>query len=526
MEFDKWKWGIWCAVAITLLSVYPQLVMWGVRGQQWNGSFAEGDADEWVYAAYVQALIDGRPRRNDPYTGRDDQPDRPQPESLFSIQFVPAYLIALPARFLGLSSSTAFIVLGILGPFFSGLAIFWLIENVIKDPKLAAAGSVIVICFGSLAAGQGIAHLLTSDYGYSYFLFLRRYEPLAPFPLFFLFCCFVWKALTAKRTVRWAVAGGLALGILVFSYFYLWTSAAAWLACVALLWFIARPGNLRQAAASFLTILVLAVAALVPYVVLLSIRSSTMDSGQKLALSHSPDLFRIPELLGIGVIILMVVRGLRGRINWRAPDSLFAASFSLMPLLVFNQQVITGRSLQPFHYEVFIANYAALVGAVLAVVITWQGLEVGKRPASYQVVARLVFVAILWAVIEIIAPTKLIIRFSEYTDRAAVIGQRLRQLAKSEETFINSTSGPDPRPLVLASDYKVALILPAFAPQALLWESHFEFLNLQPSETSERFFKHLYYIGMDGNELTKELGQPMSTFAVAAFGSDRVIRGQ
>ncbi len=525
-RIDKWKWGIWCALAITLVSVYPQLVMWGVRGQQWNGSFAEGDADEWAYAAYVQALIDGRPRRNDPYTGRDDQPDRPQPESLYSIQFVPAYLLAVPALFLGLSSSTSFIVLGILGPFFSGLAIFWLFENLIKDPKLAAAGSVIVICLGSLAAGQGIVRLLTSDYGYSYFLFLRRYEPLAPFPLFFLFCCFVWKALTARHTVTWAVAAGLALGILVFSYFYLWTSAAAWLACVALLWFIARPGNLRQAAASFFAIVVLTVAALVPYVVLLSSRSSTMDSGQKLALSHSPDLLRIPELLGMGVIILMVLGAVRGRLNWRTPESLFAASFSLMPLLVFNQQVITGRSLQPFHYEVFIANYAVLVGAVLAVVITWRGLEVAKRPASYRVVGRLVFVAILWAVIEIVAPTKLIIRFSEYTDRAAAIGQRLRQLAKSESTFINRTSGPDPRPLVLASDYKVALILPAFAPQALLWESHFEFLNLQPGETSERFFKYLYYIGMDGKELTKELGQPMNTFAIAAFGSDRVIQGQ
>jgi hypothetical protein len=525
-SIEKWKWGIWGALAITLLSVYPQLVMWGVRGQQWNGSFAENDSDDWFYAAYIQALIDGRPRRNNPYTGRDDQPGLPQPESQLSIQFVPAYLIALPGRFLGLSSSTAFILLGILGPFFSGLTIFWLIESVIKDPKLAAAGSVIVICFGSLAAGQGIVNLLTSNYGYSYFLFLRRYEPLAPFPLFFLFCCFVWKALTSKRTVRWAVAGGLALGMLSFSYFYLWTSAAAWLACVALLWFIARPGNLRQATASFLTILVLTVAALVPYVVLLSNRSPTMDSGLKLAHSHAPDLFRIPEFLGIGVITLMVLGVLRGRIDRRAPDSLLAASFSLIPLVVFNQQVITGQSLQPFHYEVFIANYAVLVGAVLALVITWRGREGIEKPVPYPAVARLVFVAILWAVIEVVAPTKLIIRFSDYTDRAAAICQLLRERAKSDETLVNSTSGLDPRPLVLASDYKVALILPVFAPQALLWESHFEFFNLQPGETSERFYKYLYYIGTDGNKLTKDLSQPMSNLAAAAFGHDRVILGQ
>ncbi|CAN5712612.1 hypothetical protein BH18ACI4_BH18ACI4_11630 [soil metagenome] len=524
---ENWKWGIWGALAITLLSVYPQLVMWGVRGQQWNGSFAEADADEWVYAAYVQALIDGRPRRNDPYTGRDDQLDHPQPESLFSIQFVPAYLLAVPARFLGVSSSTAFIVLGILGPFFSCLAIFWLIENVVKDPRLAAAGSVIVLCFGALAAGQGIVHLLSADYGYSYFLFLRRYEPLAPFPLFFLFCTFVWKALNAKRHtgIAWAVAGGLTFEILVFSYFYLWTSAAAWLVCVGLLWLIVRPGNLRQAAESFTAILVLAVAALVPYVLMLSNRSPTMDSGQKLAFSHAPDLFRIPELVGTGVIILMVFGALRGRINWRASDSLFAASFSLMPVVVFNQQVITGRSLQPFHYEVFIANYAALVGAVLAVVITWRGIE-GKRPVPNPVVARMLFVAILWAVIEVVAPSKLIIQFSEYRDRAAAICQRLRQLSKSDKALINIGNGSDTQPLVLTSDDKVALMLPAFAPQALLWESHFEFLNLAPSETKERFYKHLYYIGIDGNKLAKELSEPMSNFAAAAFGRERVILGQ
>lgn len=527
-RIEKWKYGIWAAIAITLLSVYPQLVMWGVRGQQWNGSFAEGDADEWVYAGYIQALIDGRPRRNEPYTGRDHQVDRPQPESLFSIQFVPAYAVALPARLLGLSSSTAFIVLGFLGPFFSCLAIFWLIKLVIKDPRLAAAGSVLVIAFGALAAGQGIVSLLTSNYGYSYFLFLRRYEPLAPFPLFFIFCAFVWKAITAKRSVGilWAVAAGVALSILVFSYFYLWTSAVAWLVCVAVLWLIARPSNLRQACWSFLTIVVIAGAAFVPYVALLSNRSAMMDNGQKLAFSHAPDLFRIPELLGIFVIILLILGGSRKRINWRAPETLFAAAFALMPLLVFNQQVITGRSLQPFHYEVFIGNYAALVGGVLVAVIFWRGQDDGKPFVRHQLVARLAFVAILWAIIEVVAPTKLIIRFSSYTDRAAAIGQRLRQIAESGAASSSSTSALDPQPLVLASDYKVALIMPAFAPQALLWESHFEFLNLQPNEVTERFYKYLYYIGTDGDEFARELAKPMSSIAAAAFGHDRVIIGQ
>ncbi|HYU99413.1 MAG TPA: hypothetical protein VE977_11330, partial [Pyrinomonadaceae bacterium] len=78
----EWKFAVWGALAVMLLSLCPQLLMWGSRGSQWNGSYAELHGDEWVYSAYIQALIDGRPRRNDPYTGRDERPDNPQPESL------------------------------------------------------------------------------------------------------------------------------------------------------------------------------------------------------------------------------------------------------------------------------------------------------------------------------------------------------------------------------------------------------------------------------------------------------------
>ena len=85
-----------------LLALWPQINMWIARGQNWQGSYVAVQGDEVAYSAYLNALIDGRPRRNDPYTGRDDsRPANRLPESLFSIQFIPAYAIALPARLLG-----------------------------------------------------------------------------------------------------------------------------------------------------------------------------------------------------------------------------------------------------------------------------------------------------------------------------------------------------------------------------------------------------------------------------------------
>src|SRR5260370_2272162 len=237
----EWKFAVWGALAFTLLSLYPQFLMWGVRGRNWNGSYAELHGEVWVYAAYVQALIEGRTRRNEPYTGRDDRSGAPQPESLFTIQFVPAYLVALPARLVGVSSSTAFIVLAVLAPFLACLAIFWLLFNLTRDGKLAAAGSVIILCFGALAAGQGLIHVLVSGDQYSFLPFLRRYEPAAPFPLFFVFCTFVWKSLNDdhRHSLAWAAVACLALARLIFFYFFLWAAALALVSFLSILFVVA-----------------------------------------------------------------------------------------------------------------------------------------------------------------------------------------------------------------------------------------------------------------------------------------------
>src|SRR5919206_68750 len=110
---------------MTGLALFPQVYLWAERGRAWQGTAAYFYTDEPAYAAYVNALITGRPRRCDPYTGADDTPLAPLPESLFSIQFVPAYMVALPARALHLSTATAFIVLALLDAFVTSLVLFW-----------------------------------------------------------------------------------------------------------------------------------------------------------------------------------------------------------------------------------------------------------------------------------------------------------------------------------------------------------------------------------------------------------------
>src|SRR5437868_15055515 len=122
----RWRYGLIAGLFLAIFSLYPQMKMVYLRGAEWNGHYAYNDIDEVAYASYLKALIDGRPRKNDPYTGRDDSPQDPQPESLFSIQFAPPYTIALPARLFGIDAPWAMTISGAVAIFLTGLAIFWL----------------------------------------------------------------------------------------------------------------------------------------------------------------------------------------------------------------------------------------------------------------------------------------------------------------------------------------------------------------------------------------------------------------
>src|SRR2546422_7579237 len=122
---------------MVLLSLIPQIHLWLVRGRDWNGAYVSPQGDEPLYSAYTNALIDGRTRKNDPFGGQDSSASAPLPESTFSIQFVPAYMIALPARTFGVSASTAFIVLIGVAALFSRVSVFWLLNYITCVHRLA-----------------------------------------------------------------------------------------------------------------------------------------------------------------------------------------------------------------------------------------------------------------------------------------------------------------------------------------------------------------------------------------------------
>jgi hypothetical protein len=523
----NWKWSILPALAILLLSLMPQVHFWLVRGSQWHGAYAILQGDETYYSAYINALIDGRPRRNDPFTGQDDHAQAPMYESLFSIQVIPAYVIALFARALGLSASTAFIVLAGAAGLLAALAVFWLLASVTGDSKFAAVGVLVVLCLGAVAGGQGwIGLILKSDAMFAGQLYLRRYLPSAPFPLFFVFCALIYQAFTTASKRAAAVKtflAGIALALLIFSYFYLWTAAAAWLICVSGLWLILRSGEWR----STIRLLMIAsgpmVIALALYAYLLSKLPPAIEKAQVLALTHWPDLFRVPEIIGAFILLALMLAVRRGKVALSDPRVIFTASFSLLPSLVFNQQVLTGRSVQPYHYEVFIANYVALVGLVVLIKL----LRPQFSRHALIVMASLCFG---WGAIEVNQQFKIRSTFDVSNDEMVPVLLRLKDLATSDGTWEGLRNHGRAPTLVFSSRYGVSRLLPTWAPQgSLLASGSAPFQSLSQALRKEWLYTHFYYCGRNAEYLIELLNNrtddlPLAYFAKSTiFGNERAL---
>ena len=514
-----------------LIALYPQIYFALHRGHQWNGANAISHPDEVAYSAYVASLIRGNPRRYDPFTHRGAQNEASAPESLFSIQFIPAYTIALPAYWLRLSASTSFIILSALGALASSVAIFWFVWLLTRDDRFSAASVPIILGLGTLIAGQGIVrHLLNLPYLIPLWIsnavaptslyhlpFLRLYQPAVAFPLCFVLCALVWIALTRsnqRQTVVAAMCAGLVLALLIFSYFYLWTAAVAWLACLCVMWLIFRSSERKQTIVVFGIILIFAVVTLVPYLRMLSHRAITVDAAQALMLTHRPDLFRFPEILAAFVLASLGIAAGRGNHGRRDRVSLVAGAFGLTVFVVFNQQVVTGRSLQPIHYEWFIGNYCALMAAVLAVG-HWCRAR-GRLPLANKKLATVAVITLLWAFAEVWLAASVSFDYNRAIDESKLVADRLAQLEAGELTHLSMSA-------VLLSDLRSADRFPTDAPQPVLWSPHMLiFPGVSEFENRERFWRQLYYLGYDEKKFWAELDRADWYFLTGLFPYNRL----
>jgi hypothetical protein len=521
----NWKWCVLPSLAMVLLSLIPQIHLWIVRGSDWNGAYVSPQGDELLYSAYLNALINERTRKNDPFGGTDNSTNSPLPESIFSLQSVPAYAVALPARALGVSASMAFVVLIGVAALLTSLSLFWLIKNITHDLRLASAGTLVVLCLGCIVGRYGFFGTFL-DIGVAAFPFLRRYQPAVAFPLFFVFQLLIWSALTSedKRRARvYAIVAGLTLVVLVYSHLYLWTASAAWMACIGGLWLCFQPSKRWETAVILTTVGVITAIALGPYVYLISHRAATLDQQQILISTHRPDPWRLHELLGVAILVALVIGILRRRIERTDPRLLYAASLALLPFVVFNQQVVTGRTMQVFHFEVAVVNYSTLVGLLITSTLLWQ-------PVPRRLLIWIGSLSLVWAFFLVALPARLVfVPQAIVNDQMVPVLRRLNDLSAQDGTLADLRTKGQASSTVFSPSVALIALLPTWTSQGTLLDmTGVDCRSMTREERKERVHMHLYYSNVDIEALRQALNgipdrnhEELSSVRTAIFGYER-----
>jgi hypothetical protein len=513
----SWKCGIFAGLILAIFMLYPQGRMIYLLGDNWHGNYAITDVDEVAYAAYLQSLIDGKPRKNDSYAKVDDTPEHQQGESLFSIQFASAYAVAIPARIFGFSAGSALVITGVLSAFFSGLVLFWLIGIVTRNSFYALAGSLVVLCCGALAGGEGaILEILGTRIAGPFFPGFRRYIPSVAFPIFFGILGVFWllvKTTDEKRRFWYGVFAFFAFGFIVFSYFYLWATLVAWFVCVAVLWLIGRPEGWIKDSKAFLKVGFACLIWFIPYGILLANRSATNDEVQLLEYSHTPNFARVPEYIGLLVLSLLAILVLRKRTNLKDKATLFAASFAIVPIAVHNQQIITGKSLQSVHFDLFTVNYLAILGLILVI---WQWKKDGAFFESFSGRSFIGFGIILvlfWGLIECHFSLRILDPINIERDEGFRVAKRLKEIGNNE-------SG-SPRTVMAFSIWE-GDDLPTLTTQPVLWSLHqIVFGSISVQESKNRYYQQMYYQNINAEQLRNEIKKGKFAPIIALFGWGR-----
>jgi hypothetical protein len=506
-----WQFALVPVLVMTMLALVPQMRLWQTTGENWAGSYAASNYDEVAYSAYVNGLMNGEPRRYDPYMGRETKE-----ESIFSIQFIPGYAIAWPARALGVSASTAFIALHVIFAIFSALAIFWLLLTTTRSGIAAAGGTLVILCLGTAIAYEGFLRQIVEEFHIiEFFPFLRRYQPGFGFPLFFVMCTAAWKTLysDSRRKTAWAAAAGVTFAALVFSYFYLWTAAFVWLAAAFAIAFIANKENRREVFRNAAIVAGIGIAALLPYFYLLDQRSRNSDEVQLLVHTRVPDLTAPIVIAAFIAFAAAAVLHLMKRIDARSPQALLAYAFLAVPVVVLNQQVITNRSLQPIHYEIFIANYCVLAGICILLWLVFSGQK-ERTLLPKAAFAVLGVAAAVWGYYE--ADHGAQRNYGMVAVREAVY--------PALENIRERSKGRTEPPVVHSANPIIASFIPTVVPARVVWAPHLVAGgSVSEAEAKEQFYRAIYFSGFDAKDLEHVLKIRWFEKVAAIFGGGRAL---
>ena len=350
-------WAIVVSLGIGLICVAPHVVFRISLGNEYKGIYLAQTSDELAYLSRIQEIADGHWTTGSvPFFEYKNNPPLMPPTAL-------EILIAGINKFFKISVANIVIT----GKFFLPAIFFVLVYflvNRLTDKKEStgnkinaiAAGLLVVLGYDlidykslfSFWAGTG-----TPEY---FLLWTRPSNPILGGLLIYSFLLVIWhlyRHRNARPNLGLIFCGGVILALAITSYFF------SWAVILSVIGLLATTGLLKKDFRFFKILFFTALIGLIlasPYFYNIYLGSKDVSYQESvfrtgLFLTHEPilNIFLIFSLI-IFLILSFLLKKISKENIFKEDWWLFSLVLILTGFVAFNQQIITGKTIWPFHF--------------------------------------------------------------------------------------------------------------------------------------------------------------------------------
>lgn len=340
------------ALLVGLISAAPELLAIKDLGRDYQGIPLFKLNDNLYYIAKIQDVIDGHFFANSPalyeYKG-----------SQSFILSIGELFYAWPVQLLGISVSRIIVINKFLLPAILFLLTYWLIKVIglsgqDKAGNINAIAGGLFIVFGRYLIDVKNAGLLISGQIHNFVSlgWTRPVNPITGALLLLIFLLVVWRLLNYKSKLL-LLGGGLVLGSMVY-YFFSWGIALAVAAVLAVIYFFKKEFKVFN---SLIIVILTSFLASLPYWYNLIFNLSSSENGNvtiKSGIIHTREPLLNKVLITNLLFFLpcLIYEYFKNKkINKKIGDWWwFCLALLVGGLVALNQQLITGRTVWPYHF--------------------------------------------------------------------------------------------------------------------------------------------------------------------------------
>lgn len=354
------------AFVVGIIFLAPSIIFIVSLGDDYHGIPMMATANEDSYLARIQEILDGHPLLGSSffYEYKDEWPLTPPTGEL---------LYAIPSMVFNISPANIIIISRFFLAFILFLLLYHLIYQLTVGEGLSrkinsVAGALLVTLGYDLVDYRSIISFFTEGQPLAgnFLLWARPVNPIIGAIFLMSFFLFIWGIIQGKNNKKNIIGASIFLALMIASYFFSWGIAVSVLAMLILIYFFKKE---YQTVKNLIFVPLLAFVLATPYwyIVWQASKSpwyeeSILRSG--LFLTHYPLLNKLVVATLAAFVFVLAVQIIKDRTfsQSKARDFLrilngymkdwhwFLLAFIFGSLWAYNQQIITGQTIWPYHF--------------------------------------------------------------------------------------------------------------------------------------------------------------------------------